>query len=60
MSQKQEKILNQSTTQFPKKEQEINIINPTINLSNIQQSIANMENMNVNIKPENKINIKSN
>ncbi len=60
MSQKQEKILNQSTTHFPIKEQEINKMNTTINLSNIQQSIANMENMQMNIKPENQINIKSN
>ena len=60
MSQKQEKILNQPTDQIPIKEKEIDIINRTINQSNIQQKIATKKNMQMNIRSENQINTESN
>jgi len=60
MSQKQEKILNQTTSQFPEINQGIDLISPITNQSNIQQQIANTENMQMNIRPENQINTESN
>ena len=60
MSQKQEKILNQPTDQIPIKEKEIDIINQTINQSNIPQSISPIKNIQTNISPENQINTESN
>ena len=60
MSQKQEKILNQPTDQIPIKEKEIDIINQTINQSNIPQSISPIKNIQTNISPENQKNTESN
>lgn len=60
MSQKQEKILNQPTDQIPIKEKEIDIINRTINQSNIPQPISPIKNIQTNISPENQMNTKSN
>ena len=60
MSQKQEKILNQTTASFPEINQGIDINSPTTNQSNIQQKIATKKNMQMNIRSENQINTESN
>ena len=60
MSQKQEKILKQTISQFPEINQGIDLTGPITNQSNIQQQITNTENMQMNIRPENQINTESN
>ena len=57
MSQKQEKILKQTISQFPEINQGIDLTGPITNQSNFQQQITNTENMQMNIRPENQINM---